>query len=66
MKKPTRADMQEFSNLRSAEDFLRNAQGYLAHALKSVMEKDRKAAHQSMARVKECLSEVSRNLRKNR
>lgn len=63
MKKPTKAAMQEYSNLREAEDYLRDAQGYLAHAVKSVAEKNKKAAHHSMARVKECLSEASWNLR---
>jgi hypothetical protein len=63
VKKPTKAAMREFSALRSAEDFLCSAQGYLCHALKSVRAKGKKAAHHSMARVKECLSEASRNLR---
>ena len=66
MKKITKAEMQEHRDLREAEDQLRSAQGYLAHALKSLIEKNKKAVHQSMARVKECLTETNRHLRRTK
>lgn len=65
MKKLTKAQMQEYSDQREAESHLRNAQGYLAHALKSLIEGNKKAVHQSMARVKECFREVNLRLNTN-
>lgn len=66
MKKPTKSEMHEYSDLRDAEGHLRDAQGYLAFAIKNLQKKDFKSVHHSMARVRECLTEVNLRIRKER
>lgn len=63
MKKPTKEAMLEYSDLRDAEQFLRDAKGYLDFGIQNLQKKDFKATHHSMARVKECLHETSWRLR---
>lgn len=57
------AEVKAFNNREEAKGILRDAKGYLDHAILSLEEKDTKATHHCMARVRECLSEANLRLR---
>jgi hypothetical protein len=57
------AEVAEFRAFDEARGLVRDAKGYLDHAQLALTEKNKKAVHHCMARVRECLSEINLRLR---